>query len=185
MTVRAGFENELQVLASYVGRRVRRLPKGRTRLTARHNGINHVVLTVSDLDRSTAWYCDLFDLSVVSTEENIGPPYFTDVRYRGLFDLDTMSYVIGLAEHRDGSPPTFDATRIGLDHCGFGVAQRVDLDDWVGRLDDRQIPHSGIIDALYATVVSFRDPDGIALELSFVRFEFWGDLISRLGPVTR
>jgi catechol 2,3-dioxygenase-like lactoylglutathione lyase family enzyme len=70
---------------------------------------NHVNLTVSDLDRSTEWYCRVLGLSVVSTTENIGPPYFTDVTYYGLFDLSTSSYVVGLIQHPDALPDDFDA----------------------------------------------------------------------------
>jgi len=41
---------------------------------------------------------------------------------------------------------------------------RDNLDAWVGRLDELGIAHDGIKDAAYGSGVSFRDPDGIALE---------------------
>ncbi|HVL81934.1 MAG TPA: VOC family protein [Actinomycetota bacterium] len=148
-------------------------------MAARLVGNNHVAITVSDLDRSSAWYCDLFGLTVVSNDENVGPPYFTDVRYRGLFDLTTFSYVVALCEHRDGERVSFDPRRPGLDHVGFHVPERSDLDGWVERLDERGIPHSGIKEAPYADVISFRDPDDIALELAYVKVDFWADLIGR------
>lgn len=150
-------------------------------MAARQRGINHVILTVSDLERSTEWYCDLFDLTPVSTEENIGPPHVPGMRYRGLFDLSTFSYVLGLSQHEGGDPAAFDPRRIGLDHAGFGVAERADLDEWIARLDERGIEHGGIVDSAYATVISFRDPDGIALELTHVKVDFWADLIAGLG----
>jgi len=149
-------------------------------LPARLVGNNHVALTVTDLDRSSAWYCDLFGLTVVSNDENVGPPYFTDVRYNGLFDLTTYSYVIALCQHRDPQGGPFDARRPGLDHVGFHVPERGDLDDWVRRLDERGIAHSGITEAPYASVISFRDPDGIALELMYVKLDFWTGLITRV-----
>lgn len=132
-----------------------------------------------DLDRSTAWYCDVFNLAPVSTEENIGPPYFTDVRYRGLFDMTTFTYVIALHQHPEPVEGAFDARRLGLDHIGFNVPEREDLDDWVQRLDERRVAHSGIVDAPYGTAVSFKDPDGIALELLRPKPDFWGKLISQ------
>ena len=144
-------------------------------------GNNHVNLTVTDLERSTKWYCELFGLTVVSTHENVGPPYFTDARYNGLFDLTTASYVIGLVEHPDGRPDGFDHRRVGLDHFGLQVPEAADLPDWVERLDSLEIEHSGIVETPYAFAVSFRDPDGIALELSSVRLEFWGDLVAKVA----
>jgi glyoxylase I family protein len=150
-------------------------------LAARLIGTNHVVLTVTDLDRSSAWYCDLFGLTVVSNEENIGPPYFTDVRYNGLFDLTTLSYIVALHEHPDGEGGSFDARRVGLDHVGFQVPERSDLDDWLDRLDERGIAHSGIVEAPPASVISFRDPDNIALELAHVKVDFWVNLMGQLS----
>ena len=35
---------------------------------------------------------------------------------------------------------------------------------WVTRLDELGIEHGGIVDAHYGSGLSFRDPDGIALE---------------------
>ncbi|HEV2891029.1 MAG TPA: VOC family protein [Frankiaceae bacterium] len=141
-------------------------------------GSNHVNLTVSDLDASTEWYCRVLGLRAVSDHVNIGPPYFTDVTYRGLFDLRTASYVVGLIQHPDPVPGRFDARRPGLDHVGFTVAERADLDDWVARLDAEGVAHSGVVEAPYASVVSFADPDGIALELFVTDVGFWTSLVS-------
>ena len=147
-------------------------------MSARLVGNNHVVLTVADLERSSRWYCEVFGLEVVSNHENVGPPYFTDVRYNGLFDLATFSYVVGLVQHQDGPAGKFDERRAGLDHVGFAVPERADLADWVERLDSLSISHSGITEAPYASAVSFRDPDGIALELNHVKVDFWANLLS-------
>jgi catechol 2,3-dioxygenase-like lactoylglutathione lyase family enzyme len=141
-------------------------------------GGNHVNLTVSDLERSTSWYCRVFGLTVVSNHENIGPPYFNDVAYNGLFDLTTFSYVVGLIQHPDGLADAFDARRVGLDHVGLQVPEAADLPDWAAHLDEQGVPHSGIVSAPYAHVINFRDPDGIALELSAIRPEFWMNLVA-------
>jgi len=148
-------------------------------------GGNHVNLTVSDLDASTAWYCRVLNLVVVSDQTNIGPPYFTDVTYRGLFDLTTGSYVVGLIQHPDAIPGTFDERRAGLDHVGFAVPMRSDLDDWAGHLDTQGVTHSGVVTAPYAHVINFRDPDGIALELSVIYGDFWITLLKKaVTPTT-
>ena len=69
-------------------------------------------------------------------------------------------------DHGLPSPPaeTFSEFRIGLDHLAFGCASRADLEKWAGRLDELGIEHGGIKDAAYGSGLSFRDPDGIALE---------------------
>jgi catechol-2,3-dioxygenase len=46
----------------------------------------------------------------------------------------------------------------------FGLANRGELEKWASRLDELGIRHGGIKDAAYGSGVSFRDPDGIALE---------------------
>ena len=60
---------------------------------------------------------------------------------------------------------SFTEFRVGLDHVGFGCASRAELEDWVERLNglgDRST--ADIVDAHYGSGLSFRDPDGIALE---------------------
>ncbi len=46
----------------------------------------------------------------------------------------------------------------------FGVADRSELEKWAARLDELGIERGRIKDAPYGSGVSFRDPDGIALE---------------------
>ena len=43
-------------------------------------------------------------------------------------------------------------------------ADRAELETWARRLDELGVEHGGIKDASYGSGVSFRDPDGIALE---------------------
>jgi len=46
----------------------------------------------------------------------------------------------------------------------FGCANRAELENWARRLDELGVEHGQIKDASYGSGVSFRDPDGIALE---------------------
>lgn len=145
-------------------------------------GSNHVNLTVADLETSTAWYCRVLNLVVVSDQTNIGPPYFTDVAYHGLFDPTTWSYVVGLIQHPAAIPGPFDERRAGLDHVGFAVPTRSDLDDWARHLDAQGVMHSGVVSAPYAQAINFRDPDNIALELSVINGDFWLSLVEKVLP---
>jgi hypothetical protein len=47
----------------------------------------------------------------------------------------------------------------------------------VARLDAEGGAHSEVVEAPYASVVSFRDPDGIALEMFVPKAAFWAGLV--------
>ena len=68
-------------------------------------------------------------------------------------------------QHQTPAPAeTFSEFRVGLDHVAFGLADRGELEKWTARLDELGIAHGPIETAHYGSDVSFRDPDGIALE---------------------
>ena len=120
--------------------------------------LSHVALTVRDLSVSAPWYGTLFDSEPV-IDEDTGPDLHHTVWVVG---AGTM---IGLHEHGTPAPAeVFSEYRVGLDHVSFGVAGRGDLEKWASRLDELGVPHGAIKDAHYGSGLSFRDPDGIALE---------------------
>jgi catechol-2,3-dioxygenase len=74
--------------------------------------------------------------------------------------------LLGLHQHTDAvSGPEFDEHRPGLDHVSFGCADRAELVSWERRLDELGVKHGGVVDAGYGSGLSFRDPDGLPLEL--------------------
>ena len=75
---------------------------------------------------------------------------------------------IGLHHHEANPGQPFRESQTGLDHISFGVADRASLDAWTSWLDELGIEHSGVIDTdkpVPYSVVVFRDPDNIQLEL--------------------
>ena len=58
----------------------------------------------------------------------------------------------------------FDPRRTGLDHVAFACANRAELEQWQDRLEELGVKHGGIVDAHYGSGLSFKDPDGVALE---------------------
>ena len=73
--------------------------------------------------------------------------------------------LLGLHEHPSAeSSVPFTELRTGLDHIAFSCSDRAELDTWGTRLDALGVSHSEIVDAPYGSGLSFRDPDGIALE---------------------
>ena len=118
----------------------------------------HVAVTVSDLARSTSWYTALIGSEpVLDEDETVGNFHHTVYLIGG-------GQLFGLHTHPQPADGTFDEHRPGLDHVSFGCADRAELQEWAARLDALGIEHGGIVDAGYGSGVSFRDPDGIALE---------------------
>jgi catechol 2,3-dioxygenase-like lactoylglutathione lyase family enzyme len=121
--------------------------------------LHHVALTVRDLAVSVPWYEALFDADPVIDED-------TDPDMHHTVYLLGNGTLFGLHQHDTPAPDEkFNELRIGLDHVSFGVADRQELEKWARRLDEVGIDHAGIKDAGYGSGLSFRDPDGIALEL--------------------
>lgn len=120
--------------------------------------LNHVAVTVRDLELSGPWYRDLFGADPMLDE-------VTDGGFRHLVWMLDGGTIFGIHQHDRPAPDgDFSEFRVGLDHVGFGCANRAELEDWVARLNDLGIDHGGIVDAPYGSGLSFRDPDGIALE---------------------
>ena len=120
--------------------------------------LNHVALTVRDLNLSAPWYRVLIDADPVLDEH-------TDAGFRHVVWQFDNGTVFGIHQHdRDIEDGRFTEFRAGLDHVGFGCASRAELQAWADRLTSLGIEHGGIVDAHYGSGVSFRDPDGNALE---------------------
>jgi catechol-2,3-dioxygenase len=120
--------------------------------------LNHVAITVRDIGISGPWYQQLLDADPLVDEH-------TDAGFRHQVWLLDGGALFGIHQHDQVAPDEqFSEYRVGLDHVGFGCASRADLEKWVTRLNELGIEHGGIVDAPYGSGLSFRDPDGIALE---------------------
>jgi glyoxylase I family protein len=119
--------------------------------------IAHVSLTVSDLDRSIPWYERLFDAKLVLDDTNSA--------FRRAALIVEGQAVVGLQDFPDPADSLpFNERRVGLDHLAFACSSRGELEAWKARLDELGIVNGGVVDAGYGSVLSFRDPDNIALE---------------------
>src|SRR5437763_11751315 len=107
-------------------------------------GIAHVAVTVSDLGHSTEWYQRLFDTKPV-LDEDAGAFHHVVWMLPG-------PTLFGIHQHpKLDSRDAFSELRPGLDHVGFGVGSRSDLEGWEKRLNDLGISHGGIVDAPYGS----------------------------------
>ena len=122
------------------------------------SGIGHLALSVSDVEASAAWYERVLGLACVRR---------TDLVERTMIVLrhEASGLVIGLNQHQGFPGEPFDEQRAGLDHVGFAVGQRRDLDAWEERLVSLGVEHSPVADTEVGSALVFRDPDHIQLEL--------------------
>lgn len=120
--------------------------------------LGHVAVTVKSVDASRPWYAALFGADPV-LDENTGP-------FHHVVWATPGGTLIGIHEHpgKTDASDSFSEYRLGLDHLSFHCATRADLEKQAARLDELGVKHGGVVDAHYGSGVSFRDPDGNALE---------------------
>ena len=119
-------------------------------------GLGHVAVTVHDLSVSRPWYERLIGSETVLDED-------TDFGHHTVYAIGGT--LLGLHQHSGAhAGDSFTELKPGLDHIAFGCPDREALTAWKTRLDELGISHGGIVDAHYGSGLSFRDPDGIALE---------------------
>jgi glyoxylase I family protein len=120
--------------------------------------VHHISLTVTDLDKSVAWYERVFGIHPMMDEEHDGgmARILADEQWR---------LVIGLHRHDVNQGEAFSERRTGMDHVCFGVPNRVELVTWQQHLRELNVHQSPIADRPYGSVLVFRDPDNIQLEL--------------------
>jgi glyoxylase I family protein len=130
--------------------------------------LHHLALTVTDLEASMRWYQDVFDVTF-----QMDTPHPGGVG-KVLADGDRELMIV-LHRHDANDTGRFSETRTGLDHAGLVVASRADLEAWQTHLEangvarvataDKPLTQSAIADEAYGSVLVFRDPDNIQLEL--------------------
>jgi glyoxylase I family protein len=130
--------------------------------------IHHVALTVTSLERSLPWYESVFGIG-----------FQMDAPHEGgtakLLADPEWKLVLVLHQHDANEREQFSPSRTGLDHIGFMVPTRADLEAWQTHLEANGVrraavaatalTQSPIADEPYGAVLVFRDPDNIQLEL--------------------
>jgi len=127
------------------------------------NGVSHIELTVRDADRSASWYEQVLCMQRLREFPEYATP---GVSARVIHVVNGAAGVdIGLMQHDAGDAAEFSEFRVGLDHLSLAVESRDELERWVEHLDRCGVSHSGLRDMPYGSVLVFRDPDNIQLEL--------------------
>ncbi len=123
-------------------------------------GVSHVALSVRDRDVSRAWYGEVLGFEML--EESVEDAY-----EEWILMHPGTHVILCLQQHRSNQGEEFDPRRTGGDHVGFRVESRADLDEWERWFDKKDVVYSPTVDREYGSVLCFRDPDGIQLELFY------------------
>jgi glyoxylase I family protein len=124
------------------------------------SGVNHLVLTVTDVARSIEWYKDLLGFQVA-----------VDLGERKIMSNGNVLLAIGPPPDPAKTIPNdrFDENRVGLDHLSFNVSSHDELEKAIQLFDEYGVSHGEIKDlgpGLGIYVLAFRDPDNVQLELT-------------------
>jgi glyoxylase I family protein len=118
-------------------------------------GIHHIVLTVSNPEKSARFYEQILGVKAFPGDERV-------------FCISCGSFLLCLQRPpKQGLPnDRFDENRLGLDHIGFSVESRKHLEDLLVNLQKLNVSTAGIEfdpDG-QSEYVCFRDPDNIQVE---------------------
>jgi catechol 2,3-dioxygenase-like lactoylglutathione lyase family enzyme len=100
-------------------------------------GYSHLSLSVTDLERSTEWYCQVLGFEVVANIEGDG---FRRTRLR----QPDAGITLTLTAHDAGSGDAFDERRTGMDHVSFVVRSVDDIHGFKQCFQDLGVEHSDV-----------------------------------------
>lgn len=130
---------------------------------------NHVAITVTNLDASVSWYQQVFGFEKIAEGPHPGG-------YAQLLVEPRSGIALAVHRHDANAGERFAETRTGLDHIGWSVPNREDLDAWQARLAELGVTHTPTVDVdedgMQFSVLVFRDPDNIQFELCWTPLIF-------------
>jgi catechol 2,3-dioxygenase-like lactoylglutathione lyase family enzyme len=120
-------------------------------------GLNHIILTVSNTERSRAFYGDLLGFPLTVIEEDPDQSFFFTCGGVQFFFFPSRQPI---------SNDRFSEFRIGLDHLSFTAVSKEALHQLAEKLRTAGVPTQGVEQFIHTGnwYVAFRDPDNIQLE---------------------
>ncbi len=122
----------------------------------RIKAIDHIELSVNNLDRSQAFY------------EKV-PGFKLVAKYPNFLMFSCGNFKLGLTDHKgELTSKTSSEFNVGLDHVSFLLNSNEDLTEALNWLEREKIKHGEIKElSNKGKVLAFRDPDNIQLEFIY------------------
>ena len=122
--------------------------------------ISHVSFSARDADASAEWWSRVFGLTEIDRTEGDG--------WKGILLIHpATATIIEFQQHDANGGEPFDPVRTGFDHMGLKVDDRAALEEWQAHFEQSGVTHTPIVDREYGSVLTFKDPDGIQLEMFY------------------
>jgi catechol-2,3-dioxygenase len=122
--------------------------------------LSHISFSARDAEASARWYREVLGFQPLDTVKGDG--------WLGILQIhpDTRT-IVEFQQHDANAGEEFDPRRTGFDHLAFQVDSRADLETWQARFERLGVRHTPISDNEYGSVLTFKDPDAIQLELFY------------------
>ena len=118
-------------------------------------GVDHLSLTVTDLDGSQQFYTQVLDFTEL-----------VDFGHARILLHRPTEFVLCLIRHDGGDGGRFSELNTGIDHIGLTAGSRDELLAWEERFRAAGVVFTPVRDMEFGSHLNFRDPDGIALEFT-------------------
>jgi len=117
-------------------------------------GLSHLGFSVRDVPAAVRFWTEVFGFRAV----------MEDTGFSFLIRVD-LGLAIGVGDHGGTVEGSFDEHRVGLDHVALAVPDVPSLHAWARWLDERGVPHSGVVASDAGSHLNLRAPDAFAVEL--------------------
>jgi glyoxylase I family protein len=126
----------------------------------RFDKISHISFSARDADACADWF-----------ERVMGFARFDSTSGQGwhavLLLHPASATIVEFQQHDANGGESFDPRRTGLDHMGFKVDSRAELEEWQRHFDELGVDYTPIVDREYGSVLTFRDPDERQFEMFY------------------
>jgi catechol 2,3-dioxygenase-like lactoylglutathione lyase family enzyme len=130
-------------------------------------GVHHITIVGADRRTSIDFWDGVLGMPFVFEQPNLDNASESHL----YFDPGDGRLITVFANEEREANPTRTPTDIGcVHHLAFAVSQAT-FKQAVGRLDEREIRHSGVKDRGFMDSIYFEDPLGLLIELASYRFE--------------